>query len=69
MSEPTNESPDTSEPGRITDDQLPDDLNPDENPLAAEPDDDDGAAPGGPGGPGGLGGAGGDLGAGTGQPG
>jgi hypothetical protein len=68
MSEPTNETPDTSEPGRITDDQLPDDLNPEENPLAAEPDDDEdgGAAPGGPGG---LGGAGGDLGAGTGQPG
>lgn len=76
MSESTGENEnqstggdDQSEEGRITDEQLPDDLDPEKNPLAAEPDDSEdssGAAPGGPGGPGGEGA---DLGADMGQPG
>ena len=36
MSESSHEKPDT---GLIPDDDLPDDLNPDENPLARDPDD------------------------------
>jgi len=45
MSEPTSESPspDSSEGDDdrlIPDEKLPDDLNPEKNPLAAEPDDD-----------------------------
>jgi hypothetical protein len=51
MSESTNENETSSSgsqtgdnedtEGAITDDQLPDDLRPDKNPLAAEPDDDE----------------------------
>jgi len=70
MSEPTPEgdaSTDTSTSGpgegnggMITDDQLPDDLNPEKNPLAKQPDEDEdtGASPGPP-----------EGGAGPGQPG
>lgn len=55
MSETPQDSPDTSS-GRaeddrlIPDDQLPDDLNPEKNPLAREPDDDPdaGLSPNGP---------------------
>jgi hypothetical protein len=48
MSESTNENETSSQTGddedtsgAITDDQLPDDLRPDKNPLAGEPDDDE----------------------------
>ncbi len=64
MSEPPNEtsseSADQPEPGVITDEQLPDDLRPDKNPMARDPDDDENtesSAPGGPEGPA----AGGDM--------
>jgi hypothetical protein len=51
MSESSTESDgnvhDTPEQGLISDEQLPDDLRPDKNPMAQEPDDDpDGFAPG-----------------------
>ncbi len=50
MSEASNETESTTgsstvdqqdAPGTITDEQLPDDLNPEKNPLAAEPDEDE----------------------------
>ncbi|MDX6302793.1 MAG: hypothetical protein QOF53_4007 [Nocardioidaceae bacterium] len=37
--------PDRSEPGLISDEQLPEDLRPEENPMAKDPDADDDAAP------------------------
>lgn len=62
MSEPSNDTAsgpsDEPEQGVITDEQLPDDLRPDKNPMAREPDDDEnteGSAPGGPDGPAGGG--------------
>ena len=56
MSEPTSDSPGPdssageSDDRLIPDDKLPDDLNPEKNPLAAEPDDDteSGFSPNGP---------------------
>jgi hypothetical protein len=61
-STPENESgttQDTPDQGLISDEQLPDDLRPDKNPMAKAPDDDaDGdAAPTAPGGPQDAGGA------------
>jgi hypothetical protein len=53
----TQETPDQ---GLISDEQLPDDLRPDKNPMAKEPDDSEGgvaAAPSAPGGPQDSGGA------------
>jgi hypothetical protein len=72
---PENESgtaEDTSDKGAISDEQLPDDLRPDKNPLAQAPDADGEEGEGGPAVPGGAPGAGGapDPGAaGAGQPG
>lgn len=45
MSESTNEQ-ETPEQGLISDEQLPDDLRPDTNPMARDPDDSEGGATG-----------------------
>jgi hypothetical protein len=54
-STPENESSSSDQPdeGAITDEQLPDDLRPDKNPMARDPEDSEDEKSPGPGGPGG----------------